>query len=107
MVLLTALGDEGQARSLARDLVTAGLAACVTLLPGAQSTYRWKEGITVDTEVILIMKTPRDRVQPLKERLAAQHPYEVPEILVFEAREGSPDYLAWLRAATRSPWEGE
>ncbi len=105
-VLLTTLGDRAQAEHLAREIVREGLAACVTLVPGATSIYRWKDQVVTESEIVLLMKTPRDRVAPLKERLSKRHPYELPEILVIEVGEGSPEYMAWLRAETRSPLEG-
>jgi|WetSurMetagenome_2_1015567.scaffolds.fasta_scaffold1260757_1 periplasmic divalent cation tolerance protein len=105
VILLSTIGTEDQAKELARPLVDGRLAACVTMLPGARSIYRWRDAVTEEAEVVLLMKTTRDRVPALRARIQSLHPYEVPEILVLGVEEGSRDYLAWLRDSTRSPLE--
>ncbi len=105
VVVLTTVGDLEAGKRLARDLVREGRAACVSLVPGATSIYRWRDGIAEEGEVLLIIKTPRDRIESLREELAVSHPYEVPEFLALDVAEGGQDYMAWLWAATRTPLE--
>jgi len=91
--------DTDTAARIARALVDERLAACVQALPGMTSTYRWHGEVRVDTEVLLLVKTVPARLDALKARIAALHPYEVPELLVLEATGGAPAYLAWLEQA--------
>jgi periplasmic divalent cation tolerance protein len=89
------------ATRLARALVDEHLAACVTVLPGARSTYRWAGAVEEAEELVCVIKTCADRVDALRARLPALHPYEVPELVVMEITDGLPAYLAWVVAATR------
>lgn len=100
IVLTTAASAEEAAR-LGRALVEERLAACATILPGAQSIYRWKEQIESTSEVLLLLKTEVDRLSALEARLHELHSYEVPEFLVLAVESGSQLYLAWLRACLR------
>jgi periplasmic divalent cation tolerance protein len=87
------------ARSLARELVRGRCAACVNLVPGVQSLYRWKGAIQEEPEVLMIAKTDRRRLSRFKTLVAKRHPYEVPEVLVLAVSEGAASYLAWLDSA--------
>jgi periplasmic divalent cation tolerance protein len=100
-VILTSLPDEAAADALARTLVSERLAACVTRIAGARSTYRWREVVEETTEVVCLIKTQADRVDALLARMRELHPYEVPEGLTLAVESGLPDYLAWLEATTR------
>jgi periplasmic divalent cation tolerance protein len=99
LVVLTTVADAGQAQRLAQALVTERLAACVTVLAPARSTYRWQGAVESADEVPLLVKTTAARWPALRERLRALHPYDVPEMLVLPAADGWPDYLAWVRAS--------
>lgn len=81
----------------ARTLLEARLVACVSMLPGVRSVYRWQGRIEENAEVLLLLKTTADRVPLLREHMVSHHPYEVPELLVFPAGDGLPAYLAWVR----------
>jgi periplasmic divalent cation tolerance protein len=91
------------AERIARVLVSEGLAACVNVVPGLRSTYRWQGKICQDPEVLLIIKTRRPRLQTLTDRVRALHPYTVPEVIALPLAGGSPAYLAWVADATRGP----
>ena len=92
--------DRDTARTLARALVEARLAACVNLLPGVESVYRWQGAVEEATEVQLLIKTTSGRLAALAARLRTLHPYAVPELIAFEAVGGLPDYLRWVSAET-------
>ncbi len=94
-VLITT-APPGEARNLARTLVEERLAACVNLVPGLRSIYRWKDAVADDPETLLVIKTSRDRMDDLATRLGERHPYEVPELLAFTPESGLAPYLAWL-----------
>jgi len=98
-VLLTTAPPDS-AGTIARTLVGERLAACVTLLPGVRSVYRWKDALHDEPETVLLIKTTEDRLQNLSTRYEALHPYDVPEILILEPTGGSAAYLAWLEAQT-------
>lgn len=99
MIVLTTIGGGDDAAALARVLVEERLVACVNILSGLTSVYRWQGGIEQDAEQQLVMKTTRDRVPALEARLRGLHPYDVPEFLVLDVDGGGADYLAWLREA--------
>jgi periplasmic divalent cation tolerance protein len=106
VVLVTAPSQE-VAERLATRAVEARLAACVAALPGIRSVYRWQGAVERAEEVQLVIKTTRDRVDPLRAALLALHPYQVPEVLVLPVVDGLPAYLDWVVAETRPlPPEG-
>jgi periplasmic divalent cation tolerance protein len=98
ILVITTVGNSDQARILARSVVESHLAACATCLPGGISFFRWQsDSISEESEVVLLIKTHRDRLEALENHFKSAHPYEVPEILVFEAAAISHSYAAWLR----------
>ncbi len=84
------------AAELARTLVSEGLAACVNIVAGVQSVYRWQGEVRQDNENLLIIKAARSRYPALQTRLLELHPYELPEILAVPVRDGLPGYLDWV-----------
>jgi periplasmic divalent cation tolerance protein len=101
-VALTMAPDRETAATLARTLVNERLAACVNVVPGAESFYRWEGRIQEDAEVLLIIKTQEARTEALASRIKALHPYDLPEVLVLPAIGGSTAYLQWVEAETTS-----
>ena len=98
LLVLCTCPDEASATRIAQALVAERLAACVTRLPGARSVYRWHGAIEQADEVQLLIKTTRAGFEPLRTRLAALHPYAVPEILALPVEAGHAPYLDWLAA---------
>ena len=96
IVLCTCPDDGTTAARLARALVDERLAACVNVVAGVSSTYRWNGAVETDAEALLVIKTTADRLETMQARLATLHPYEVPELLAIEPAAGSAAYLAWL-----------
>ncbi|PJK10161.1 divalent-cation tolerance protein CutA [Lysobacteraceae bacterium NML08-0793] len=92
--------SRADAERIADALVKARLAACVNILPGITSTYRWQGQIVHDEEWLLIIKTRSDRLDALRARLVELHPYELPELVAVQASDGLPTYLDWVRAET-------
>ena len=93
--------DADTASRLARTLVDERLAACVNVIGGVVSTYRWQDAVQIDDEVLLVIKTTAERLAAMQARLTALHPYAVPEILAIAPSEGAAPYLAWLERETR------
>jgi periplasmic divalent cation tolerance protein len=101
--VLTTLPADADAAGFAQALVEARLAACVNLLPAMESIYRWKGRVERDAERQLLIKTSRDRIPALWERIRGLHPYEVPEFLVLPIVDGNDAYLRWVGESTRIP----
>ncbi len=95
VVLMTA-PDPEVAQRIARTLVEERLAACVNLVPGVRSIYRWQGAVEDDAEILLLAKTGRARCAALAARVQALHPYELPEIVVLPVEGGSQPYLDWI-----------
>lgn len=85
----------------ARTLVEERLAACVTVHAPVRSVYRWRGAIEEDREQLVMIKTARDRIASLRDRLRRLHPAEVPELVVTPVVDGNPAYLAWVAESTR------
>ncbi len=101
LLVLVACPDAACADALARALVEDRHAACVQVLPGVRSTYRWEGAVEQADEVLLLAKTATAAWPGLRDAVAARHPYAVPEILALPATDGLPAYLAWLARETR------
>ncbi len=97
-VVLSTAPDRAVAEELAEQLVGAGLAACVNVLPGVTSVYRWRGRIERAGEAMLVIKTDRAHLERLVEGVLERHPYECPEVLALPIAAGAPAYLAWLDA---------
>lgn len=95
--------DQAIAERIAETVVRERLAACVNLVPGLTSIYRWEGKIQRDTELLLLVKT-RAAVYPLLEaRIRELHPYQVPEIIALPIQTGSATYLDWIADNTGAP----
>lgn len=94
-VLMTA-PDRETALRVVRTLVEEHLAACANVIPGLRSVYWWDGEVEEADEVLALLKTREDRVAALMERAVALHPYDVPEVLVADVREGFGPYLEWV-----------
>ncbi|WP_020559543.1 divalent-cation tolerance protein CutA [Thiofilum flexile] len=101
LILFSSWPDLIAAQQAAKLLVEQHLAACVKLLPQAQSFYIWEEQLEESTEVILIIKTTRQQYTALQAALVKIHPYQVPELIGYSASHGLPAYLAWIEKSTQ------
>jgi periplasmic divalent cation tolerance protein len=100
VVALTTLPADADAEALGETLVRERLAACVAVGAPMTSVYRWQGEVERAPERQLVVKTVRGRIPLLKARLAALHPYDVPELLVLPVLDGGDAYLAWVRECT-------
>ena len=96
VVALSTAGTAEDAERIARALVEGRLAACVNIVPGVVSVYRWKGEVCRDEARLLIIKTRAARIEALREALVAIHPYELPELVALPIEAGHEPYLAWL-----------
>ncbi len=97
--LVTAPGLE-EAGRIARALVEERLAACVNVLPGLRSVYRWEGAVHEEEEVLLVVKTTRERFPALQDRVRSLHSYTVPEVVAVPVEDAFPPYRAWVEAST-------
>lgn len=88
---------------MARSLVTARLAACANVGTAVESMYHWQGEIETGQEVPLMIKTRAALLRPVEAAILAQHPYELPEIIVVPITDGLERYLHWITAQTRAP----
>lgn len=96
VVAFSTFPSDGDAVALARALVERGLAACVNVVPGVTSVYRWQAAVQTDAEQQLIIKSTAGQVGALEAALRELHPYDVPEFIVLPVIAGSEAYLRWL-----------
>jgi periplasmic divalent cation tolerance protein len=102
-VVLVTVSTETEGKTIARALVEERLAACVNIIPGLTSIYRWEEKICEDRELLLVIKTQGQKVAALHDRIAHLHSYTVPEVIALPIAEGSARYLAWLDSCLTAP----
>jgi periplasmic divalent cation tolerance protein len=100
IVVLCTCPDEAVAGRIARALVEERLAACVNRVPGVRSTYRWKDAVQDDPEVLLLIKSVEANFPALRDRIVALHPYELPEVIAVKVGSGLDRYLAWVASET-------
>ena len=100
LLVLCTCPDRQSAEAIARQLVERRLAACVSLLPGVESVYRWHGKIEHSSEVQLLIKSSRARYPDLQATVLALHPYELPELIAVEPVAGLERYLAWIQDET-------
>jgi periplasmic divalent cation tolerance protein len=100
-VVLVSCGSEEEALRIARTLVERRLAACVNVVPGIRSIYRWEGKVQDDREHLLIVKTSLARIQEVTDAVRELHSYKVPETIALPVTEGAGRYLAWVAEETR------
>jgi periplasmic divalent cation tolerance protein len=98
-IVLSTCPDGDSARRIANILVEGRLAACVNIIPGLRSVFRWEGKVESADETLLLIKTRQEQYPPLEAVLREHHPYELPEVLSVSIDSGLPAYLAWLDAS--------
>jgi periplasmic divalent cation tolerance protein len=100
VIVLTNMPDRDAALKLARELVAKRLAACVNVLAGCTSVYRWKGEVEETAEVPVLIKTRAGRYDEVEAAIRRLHPYELPEIVAVPMTRGLDEYLEWLAGET-------
>jgi periplasmic divalent cation tolerance protein len=86
-IVLTTAGSQEEAERIA---------ACVNIVPGLTSIYRWQGAVESAPEFLLLIKTTAANLNPLESALRRLHSYEVPEFLVLTPEAAAKPYLDWL-----------
>ncbi len=102
VLILVTVPNDAVADRIAHALVVEQLAACVNVVPGVRSIYKWEGEICNEGELQCLVKTRRSLFPAVRDRVRALHPYQIPEIIALPLVEGHSDYLDWVRANTRS-----
>lgn len=96
LIVLCTFSSWDEARQIGTQLVERQYAACVNILPGVESIYRWNGEVCREDEVMGVIKTTRQAFVSLSEEIHRRHSYDEPEIIALPVEGGSPGYLAWL-----------
>jgi periplasmic divalent cation tolerance protein len=105
IVVYTTLPTESDARKIGGELVAKKLAACVNIVAGLVSIYRWQGAIETGSETAMLIKTRKDLQDQVLEAIRSLHPYSVPALIVFEPGHVSAAYFEWLCNETAAPRE--
>lgn len=96
LVMMCLVPDRGSGENIARALVQERLAACVNLVPGVVSTFRWEGEVKQEDELLMIIKTAAGRFEAVRAAITMTHPYDTPEVIALPIIEGDPKYMSWL-----------
>lgn len=99
-LILTTFASHAKADSVAGELIEKRVAACINIVAGVTSIYRWEGAVQRDEEVLCIIKTTEAKLAACRELLLSLHPYDVPELVVIEPVAVADSYLQWLIAST-------
>jgi periplasmic divalent cation tolerance protein len=102
VAVLTTAPTAEVAERIGTALVEERLAACANLVAGVSSVFRWEGKVSREAEVLVVLKTTAARLNELRRRLVELHPYDVPEMIALDVREGHPPYLEWVRAEVKA-----
>ena len=102
LIILNTCPGSITAKNIATDLVANKLAACVQVIPGIQSYFRWAGKVDSKEEYLLVIKTTAACYREVEKSIQALHPYELPEIVAVPISTGLAGYLTWLNDSTQS-----
>ena len=105
-VILSTAGSEGEARKVAHHLMEHQLAACVNILPGIESIYRWRGKVESAREWLLLIKTTAEKFPAVRDAIREVHSYELPECIAIAIEDGSEEYLQWIGDCVGTTTEG-
>lgn len=100
-VVLCTCPDKTHARDIACKVVEANLAACVNIIPGVLSVYKWQGKVLQNSECQMVLKTHKKALPALQELVFKVHPYDVPEWVVLEADGAGSEYEKWIKSTVQ------
>ena len=101
LAVLCTCPSSSVAEQVANELVDNQIAACVNIIPGVKSVYRWQGKIAQDEEIMLVIKTTGRRFEAVRECIRRVHPYELPEVIGVSIEQGDEAYLKWIEESVR------
>ena len=99
IIIFCTVDSEELGERIAVALVEAREAACVNIVPGIRSVYRWEGKLCQDAELLLVIKSVAEKFEAVRERIRVIHTYQVPEVIAVPITVGDADYLKWLNAS--------
>ncbi len=99
IVVLSTADSMETATKIAQALVESKEAACVNIIPGVRSIYRWQGKLCDDSELMMVIKTTDLRFEAVRSHIRAMHPYELPEVIAIPIVVADVDYLSWLSSS--------
>jgi len=100
LVLATCPGSI-TAKRIAQDLVVNNIAACVNIIPGLTSYFKWSNKLAIADEFLLLIKTTNLCFPAVKKSILSLHPHELPEIIAVPIKDGLTEYLRWIEDSTK------
>lgn len=100
-IVLSTAGSEDEARKIAHHLVEQRLAACVNIIPGIESVYRWEGKVESNREYLLLIKTSSTMFTEVRDAILELHSYELPECVEIAVEDGSSEYLQWVEESLK------
>ncbi len=97
IIVFSTLENYLNAHQIAKILITEKLAACCSIFQNVFSVFEWEGKVDERQENLIVIKTLKEKFEPLKNRLKELHPDKVPEIISVEIQNGLPEYLNWLK----------
>ncbi len=101
LLVLTTCPGTITAKQIAQDLVANDVAACVNIIPGLTSYFKWSHKVESDVELLLLIKTTSKHFPAVQKRIKSLHPYELPEIIAVSIQDGLEEYLRWIEDSTK------
>lgn len=101
LLVITTCPGNITAKQIANEVVMERLGACVQVIPGVQSFFRWVQRVDTSEELLLLIKTTVERYPELEARIKAIHPYDIPELIAIPITGGLEEYLTWIENNTR------
>ena len=99
IIIFCTVDSDELCEQIAAALVEAREAACVNIIPGIRSIYRWEGELCRDAEFLLVIKSVAEKFEAVRERIRRMHTYQVPEVIAVPITTGDADYLKWLRGS--------